>query len=68
MEIMTTDTYIVEKVCDTLVRAGSTFLPDKKGAYREAIEKETNEQSKWVMEKVLENAEAAERNHSPAMR
>ncbi len=65
MEIMTTDTYIVEKVCDTLVRAGSTFLPDKKGAYREAIEKETNEQSKWVMEKVLENAEAAERNHSP---
>lgn len=62
---MTTDKYIVDKVCDTLVRAGSTFLPDKKDAYREAIEKETNVQSKWVMEKILENAEAAERNRSP---
>ncbi|MCD8150494.1 MAG: fumarate hydratase [Clostridiales bacterium] len=62
---MTVDRAIVEKVSDTLVRAGSTFLPDKKEAYRKAIEKETNPQSKWVMEKVLENAEAAERNHSP---
>ena len=56
---------IVGLVCDTLVDAGSTFRPDKKEAYRKAINTETNEQAKWVMEQVLANAEAAEDNHSP---
>lgn len=56
---------IVDKVSDTLVRAGSTFPPDKKRAYENAIEKESNEQAKWVLQTVLENAEVAEKNHSP---
>lgn len=56
---------IVEQVCDTLIRAGSTFLPDKKEAYKRAIAKETNTQSRWVMETILENAETAEKNRSP---
>ena len=56
---------IVALVRDTLVDAGSTFRPDKKEAYRKAINTETNEQAKWVMEQVLANAEAAEDNHSP---
>lgn len=56
---------IVEKVRDTLVQAGSSFSPDKKRAYENAIEKESNEQAKWVLKTVLENAEVAERNHSP---
>ena len=62
-----TDNYqtIVAKVADTLVSAGSTFRQDKKDAYRRAIAAETNPQAKWVLETVLENAEAAEKNRSP---
>lgn len=56
---------IVELVKDTLVKAGSTFKQDKKDAYRKAIETETNEKAKWVLETILENAEAAEQNGSP---
>lgn len=56
---------IVALVRDTLVDAGSTFRQDKKNAYRRAINNETNEKAKWVLETVLENAEAAQRNHSP---
>ena len=62
-----TDNYqtIVAKVADTLVTAGSTFRQDKKDAYRRAIAAEGNPQAKWVLETVLENAEAAEKNRSP---
>ena len=56
---------IVALVRDALVAAGSTFREDKKEAYRQAVANETNEQAKWVLETVLENAEAAERDHSP---
>ena len=56
---------IVALVRDTLVEAGSTFREDKKQAYQRAIDAETNEKAKWVMQTVLENAEAAERDHSP---
>ena len=56
---------IVAKVADTLVSAGSTFREDKKDAYRRAIAAEQNPQAKWVLETVLENAEAAESNRSP---
>lgn len=56
---------IVALVRDTLVEAGSTFREDKKEAYRRAIAAETNEKAKWVLETVLANAEAAERDHSP---
>ena len=55
----------VALVADTLVRAGSTFKEDKKEAYRRAIAAERNEKAKWVLETVLENAEAAEKNRSP---
>ena len=56
---------IVEKVAATLVAASSTFSEDKKEAYQKAITVETNPQAKWVMETVLQNAEAAERQRSP---
>ncbi|HHV42257.1 MAG TPA: fumarate hydratase [Clostridiaceae bacterium] len=58
-------TSIAEKVRDTLVTAGSTFREDKKQIYREAIKKETNENAKWVLESILENAIVAEKNKSP---
>ncbi len=56
---------IVSLVRDTLVAAGSTFREDKKEAYRRAIGAESNEQARWVLQTVLENAEVAEKNHSP---
>ena len=55
----------VALVRDALVDAGSTFRPDKKEAYKRAISSEQNEQAKWVLEQVLENAEVAERDKSP---
>jgi len=56
---------IVTLVRDTLVSAGSTFRQDKKEAYQRAIAEETNDKAKWVLETILENAEAAEQNQSP---
>ena len=56
---------IVSLVRDTLVEAGSTFRSDKKDAYKRAIEKEQNEKAKWVLQTILDNAEAAETNKSP---
>lgn len=52
-------------VRDALVEAGSTFREDKKAAYRCAIDKEQNEKARWVLQAVLDNAEAAERDRSP---
>ena len=59
------DKNIVEKVSDTLVRAGSVFLPDKKEAYKRAIESEVNQQARWTLEMILKNAITAEKNCSP---
>ena len=62
-----TDDYgrIVSLVSQALVEAGSTFREDKKEAYRRAIDAEENEKAKWVLQTVLDNAEAAQKNHSP---
>ncbi len=56
---------IINKIKDTLVRAGSTFREDQKEAYRQAIKKETLPRAKWVLETILEDAEVAEKNRSP---
>lgn len=56
---------VTELVRDTLVEAGSTFRPDKKAAYRRAIATERNDRARWVLETILENAEAAQRDRSP---
>lgn len=60
---MTND--VIARVRDALVQAGSTFREDKKEAYRQAIARETNGQARWVMETILQNADAAEKNRSP---
>ncbi|KAA5439863.1 fumarate hydratase, partial [Bacteroides cellulosilyticus] len=39
---------IVSLVCDTLVKAGSTFREDKKEAYKRVMASEDNEKAKWV--------------------
>ena len=51
---------IIEKVKDTLVAAGSTFKQDKKDAYCRAIAAEQNDKAKWVLQTILDNAEAAQ--------
>ncbi len=56
---------IVALVRDTLIDAGSTFREDKKQAYKRAIEKETNEKAKWVLQTILDNSTAAQSNRSP---
>ena len=56
---------IISLVRDTLVKAGSMFRPDKKAAYEHSIATETNEKAKWVLQTILDNAEAAESNHGP---
>lgn len=58
-------TNIKEKVADCLVRAGSTFREDQKEAYRRAIADESNSQSCWMMQQVLDNAIVAEERRSP---
>ena len=55
----------VARVRDTLVAAGSTFREDKKEAYRRAILAENNAKAKWVLQTILENAEAAEATRAP---
>lgn len=60
-----TDEEIIALVSHALVDAGSTFRPDKKEAYKKAILQERNEQARWVLETILENAEAAKTNKSP---
>lgn len=65
MTMVEIDENIVRKVSETLVKAGSTFLSDKKEAYERAIAKETNEQAKWTLETILKNAVVAEKNASP---
>lgn len=62
---MTNRVEVVEKVRDTLVRAGSTFVEDKKECYRCKIQSEENERSKWAMETILENALVAEEDKAP---
>lgn len=56
---------IVALVRDALVEAGSTFREDKKAAYRRVIDCERNEKARWVLNTILDNAEAAEKNRSP---
>lgn len=62
---MIDDNIIIEKVKNTLIKAGSTFSEDKKKVYRIAIEKETVPCAKWVLETTLKNALVAEANKSP---
>jgi fumarate hydratase subunit alpha len=50
---------------DALVKASSTFTEGKKQSYRDAISREENPRSKWVLESILENAIVAEQHSSP---
>jgi fumarate hydratase subunit alpha len=48
-----------------LVKAGTTFRKDQIQAYRRAIQRESNPNARWVLERILENAKTAEKNRFP---
>lgn len=56
---------VIEKVKQTLIKAGSTFAEDKMNAYCKRIEEETEPLAKWSMENITENAGIAKKNCSP---
>ncbi len=56
---------IVEKVAQCLVEASTTFRIDQIGKYKTAISKEGNPEAKWVLEKILEDAQVAEAKKLP---
>lgn len=56
---------IVEAVSECLVRAGSMLPDDRKRAYERAIEAEADSMARWLLERLLENVEAAEKAKSP---
>lgn len=56
---------IVEKVKSALISAGSTFRKDKVDIYKKFILNEKNNNSKWALETILENAQIACKNKSP---
>lgn len=56
---------IIEKVSNALVQAGSTFREDKIKRYEEAIKIEDNENAKWALEQILENAKIAGASRGP---
>ena len=56
---------ISEAAAKCLVKAGTTFRKDQFEAYRRAIETEKNENARWVLEKILENAKIARKKRYP---
>ncbi len=56
---------IRERIKMALVQAGTCFSCDKKAAYQQAVEAESNQQARWVLETILENAEIAEKTSFP---
>ena len=56
---------IEENVKNCLVKAGTTFREDQIKAYRNAIKKENNQNAKWALEKIQENAVVAEKKVFP---
>lgn len=56
---------IIRGVADTLVRASTSFSPDQKKAYHEAILHETDPKAVWALRAILDNAEKAEELRFP---
>lgn len=56
---------IILKVANALIQASSTFSNDKIEVYQKAILNEENENARWVLEQILENANIASLNRKP---
>lgn len=49
----------------SLIKASTSFRPDQRSAYEHAIKRETEQNAKWLLETILENAAIAEKNKLP---
>lgn len=56
---------VQEKIRDTLLTAATSFRKDQKEVFLQALSKENNPQSKWVLQNFLENSEVAQKNRTP---
>ncbi len=56
---------IREASTTALIKASTSFRPDQRSAYESAIERETEQNAKWILEMILENAVIAEKNKLP---
>ena len=56
---------LVELIKDAVIEASTSFRNDQLNAYMHAIEIETNENAKWVLEILLDNAKIAQKNGVP---
>jgi fumarate hydratase subunit alpha len=54
-----------ELAADILIEASTTLREDQISAYEKAIEQEDNSNARWVLERILENGEVAEKSRKP---
>ena len=56
---------VEQAVAQALLAASTTFRPDQVRRYQQALTQEADVRAKWVLDKTLENAEAAQRTCFP---
>ena len=56
---------IVNLIRDAVIEASTTFRKDQFDAYKRALDMETNENTSWMLELLIENAEIADKNKFP---
>ena len=56
---------IVNLIRDAVIEASTTFRKDQFDAYKRALDLETNENTSWMLELLVENAEIANKNKFP---
>ena len=56
---------LVDLIKNAVVEASTTFRKDQMDAYKRAFKTETNDNAKWVLELLMENAKIAEANKIP---
>ena len=56
---------IINKIKNALIEASTIFTEEKKALYRSAISIESNDNPKWVLNSILENANIAEAHKFP---
>ena len=56
---------LVDLIKNAVVEASTTYRKDQLDAYKRAVRMETNENAKWVLELLLDNARIADANRIP---
>ena len=56
---------LVDLIKNVVIEASTTFREDQLNAYRQALSKETNKNSRWILELLLENADIAKHEKVP---